>query len=51
MCPERTTDFMAHPTRFERVTFAFGVLRLEACQPGVRLISITLGARQLVTDP
>ena len=24
MCPERTIDFMAHPTRFERVTFAFG---------------------------
>src|ERR1700730_12822853 len=24
MCPERTLDSMAHPTRFERVTFAFG---------------------------
>ena len=24
MCPERIIDFMAHPTRFERVTFAFG---------------------------
>src|SRR6185437_6694929 len=24
MCPEWTIDAMAHPTRFERVTFAFG---------------------------
>ena len=24
MCPERTLTFLAHPTRFERVTFAFG---------------------------
>src|SRR5579864_3803540 len=24
MCPERTRTEVAHPTRFERVTFAFG---------------------------
>ena len=24
MCPEQTLTFLAHPTRFERVTFAFG---------------------------
>jgi hypothetical protein len=24
MCPERTVKKLAHPTRFERVTFAFG---------------------------
>src|ERR1700684_716956 len=24
MCPERTMRSLAHPTRFERVTFAFG---------------------------
>ena len=48
---ELTIDFMAHPTRFERVTFAFGVLRLAACQHRRAPDLDYLGARQLVTDP
>ncbi len=42
---------LAHPTRFERVTFAFGVLRLAACQHRRAPDLDYLGARQLVTEP
>jgi hypothetical protein len=48
---ELTIDFIAHPTRFERVTFAFEVLRLAACQHRRAPDLDYLGARQLVTDP
>jgi len=41
----------AHPRRFERVTFAFEVLRLAACQHRRAPDLDYLGARQLVTDP
>ena len=42
MCPERTLNLLAHPTRFERVTFAFGGQRL-----GAQTISRSLYARRL----